>query len=280
MNGDDWVEKYHQGKAETGKKYDPTQPRVPAGTPTGGQWTEGGGSWGRAAIKPRGGGRWGQGFGRPPVGPAGPSNEKVTREYFTDGPGKEIVAGLEGDMREKVIGVLSDAKIPKRYIENLTAVSTDPPEATESSSWEDEEYIGAMGFYDPQNKSIHVQPITLMPVAFETGMMGLPPGHRTLAHELGHHITLNEPWQSERVGSFTKLEIMEGAWGAFEWGWESRYADMGLREYSLTNLDEFMGDCWLVYQFGEESQKNALAQELDSINILVDINSLDDIFGG
>jgi len=43
----DWVEEYHQKqREETGQKYDPGQPRVPAGDSQGGQWTTGGGTGG------------------------------------------------------------------------------------------------------------------------------------------------------------------------------------------------------------------------------------------
>ena len=269
MSNDDWVEQYHRGKAETGKKYDPTQPRVPAGSPTGGQWTEGGGGY--RVGSPRMGGQWIEraGFGQSSRGgPLGTYfgsrtvsvDEKITREYFTEGRGQEILADIPEGQKDTMIDVLADEKIPAGYIHRLKRISLNPPSSI-GPSWTAGKwaYQFAEGFYDRAHRSIHIRPARrFFPETVK----------RVLSHELGHHITMDMNWRLQHSGTF------KGAWDSqFSTGWKDEYSSMGLRKYSVTNFGEFMADSWAVYQLGKDEQRQALARALG-------VNSLDEAFFG
>jgi len=257
MTVTDWLERYHQRRQEEQDQ---------KGGP-------GSGHWGHA-------GRPGMVGGSATGTMAG--SGRVNREYFTKGPGRHIVAGLTDEQREGVVHVITNMKVQPRYLKDLHEISAQPhPKIADvlpdCASWENcrqlANYVrdGEVG-----RNSIHINPAYLGSIHPALDWVGheLVIGRNILAHELGHHITMTSRWAKNSYGGGTdSYATLRDAWsGRGQEGWRPEYEKMGLREYSFKNRQEFMADCWLVYQYGRGQQPAKLAKFLR-------VDSLDDVFG-
>jgi len=159
----------------------------------------------------------------------------------------------------------------------LTSITTTFEPDEDCTSWDD---CWMAGYYRRSDRTIHMNPDYLTGPAWDPEIAGggviagssIPDaGKHMISHELGHHIFWGTEWKNSRGYDI----LYEQYYGNFGSEWRYQYEAMGLRKYSLTNVREFMADCWKVYQYGSEKQKAALAGAMSMSHV----RTLNDIFG-
>jgi hypothetical protein len=166
---------------------------------------------------------------------------------------------LSEDSRRKILDILDNELISEKHLSGLQKITTGLSESI--PSWVKEDGTTIPGYY--HKKSIHLHP-----------RIGV--NRVVLLHELGHHVA-SKLFGNGRVGLsklYHKLSSRKMN--------DEKLADLGLRRYSLTHLNEFLADSFVLYAGGRDSPNwndakrnfNTALQKIDSSL------ELDSIFGG
>jgi len=208
-------------------------------------------------------GRPGQVGGSGP-GKGGGGSRFVTESYFESGHGKQLLEGLSRNQQRDVVAVLTDGKVRPEHLEGLKRITTEAP--VFSGKWADYRNGTALGAYNLDEKTIYVRPDS------DGGF-----SWNTLSHELGHHVTTRSGWRFSNKGTEAYRTMWDNAFGKWSWAKPSakELGEFGLRDYSMTNFDEFQAEVWMIHQRGFKAQRQRLAVQLgvDSLDSLFEVGT-------
>jgi len=186
----------------------------------------------------KGSGNWGHRGRLGKVGGSNPgrmtSTSKVNLDYFAHGPGKDL---LDPEYYNELVDVIHKTGITSAMVKGLKGIHVGDAES--DPEWSGME--GSAAFYD-NDGGIYLRDDN----TYCWDMY--------LSHEIGHHL-------ESRIFEFGTSPPAQGMLSAFNEASKLKGKELwelGLREYSLTSLNEFVAESMMVYSTGHDSDKKNL----------------------
>lgn len=179
---------------------------------------------------------------------------QVPREFWTQGPGQEMIEDLPPHLQLAVVQTCSREGVQYWHVEGIKDFTDEPPDCLDCDGWW---YVKGwtmgeiQGYYDHEGGIIHLNP--------SAGGINF-----TVAHELGHHVRTRMSLQKQNTWYRATIALSGKN--------DKELARVGLRPYSVSRPGELAADSFAVRLFGTDEQKEGLARGLG-------VTSLDDFFG-